>query len=237
MSSSSYKKILDALVPNIDDVVRDVGSKTLFGTVVNVAPLEIAVEGRSVYTEELLVVSAMCKKFVMFSTTTDTEDEPHSHYIPSFQTQSANGHTHSIGRVNLETASNVNAGHYHSVGNFYTEITNRHAHLFSMNVNIKPLSNTIKDYEPPNQNHFHEISNSQVYMTESAGEQPHQHEVAFPSFTKFLLVEIELWRELQVGDTVNMIMSSDKQKFYVIERQSGSWGRNVINNVATDISD
>jgi len=43
-------------------------------------------------------------------------------------------------------------------------------------------------------------------------------------------IEIEFWRGLQVGDKVNLIMSSDKQHYYVIERQ-GMEG--TVNNVTT----
>ncbi len=61
--------------------------------------------------------------------------------------------------------------------------------------------------------HSHEIEiESEKIITDEVETGIHAHEVK-------LTKKLKLWRGLREGDVVNMIMQSDKQKYYVIEYQ------------------
>jgi hypothetical protein len=233
--ANDYEKILNAIIPTISDMHRDIGSSIVFGVVENVAPLEIRVDGRILLTEEFLVVGNLCKKFLNYVGVSDTEGLPHAHYITELSTLPANGHTHKLGKIITKTASGVGLGHVHSIVGFYTDMSANHSHLVKA-PDTKPLETPIlADHDHEWELHSHNFPTT-PFDTEMGGltkDDQHTHQVIL-STTKLLLTEVELWRELQIGDHVNMVMSSDKQKYYVIERQSRDWGRTVINNVATD---
>lgn len=60
MNEASMRKIRDLLVPTTDQLLSNVGSGIIFGTVLNPNPITIQVDGRKAIPHNLIVLSPFC---------------------------------------------------------------------------------------------------------------------------------------------------------------------------------
>jgi hypothetical protein len=152
-----------------------------------------------------------------------TEGMEHSHYTPKVTTSEAAGHRHTVEPEPLgmsvgggahklpEFTTSSDLGHFHGVdGGDYTD----EAEPFG--IFLLPPFKEFYEMNFYQMAHFH---NFEEMFTTKPARDGHTHTFSFSGGTNQTIVPSALWRGIQEGDIVNMIMASDKQKYYIIERQ------------------
>jgi len=223
--------------------LQETGSGIVFGEILSVSPLEIMVDNRLKLPEEFFLTSALCHTVYSWSSVFFTENQPHSHYIPETVTSKVNNHTHDISRIAVK--EDFGEKHRHVLVEFATERENEHFHMvkpkavvIGEHMPFDDLTNSPfngrgaigqMEIHPPRWEKFYEEHNNHIFshyhdingivLNTEAADDGHFHQIKLEGKTLMTLLKSTLWRSIRPGDLVNMVMASDKQKFYVIERQ------------------
>jgi hypothetical protein len=224
MSDINARRILNALVAKPETLAERIGAGVVFGRVVSASPLIIDIDGRARLTEDFFVPSPFCRKLYTWGAVFYTEGRAHSHYTPETPTSEAAGHRHVVQTETLARATG-NA-HTHTLPEFVTSRDAGHFHSVDaggetneaepFGIFLTPPFTEFYERNFCDMAHFHNIGMTFTTRPASDG---HTHTFSFARSTEQTLLPATLWRDLKEGDRVNMIMSSDRQKYYIIERQ------------------